>query len=172
MAHRYSSSAPCIVFRHAGQSFLSLMQSPSQQLCEPLCRSRMLSYLRKMRTAANATATTSSWPRSRCTNTPTARWPSSTDPDAWPVTGPAASPATPQSGRPREPLRRDPPQACGEVDSRSAPDHFPTGPTTSTEAVNSECARHLLLRECGPFYAHPTHPGFMRAPGVGNPPSS
>ena len=26
---------------------------------------------------------------------------------------------------------------CGQVDSRSAPDHFPTGPTATTEAVNS-----------------------------------
>ena len=26
---------------------------------------------------------------------------------------------------------------CGQVDSRSAPDHFPTGPATATEAVNS-----------------------------------
>ena len=40
------------------------------------------------------------------------------------------------------------PVPCGQVDSRSAPDHFPTGPTTSTEAVNSlhkpvnsECSR-------------------------------
>ena len=35
------------------------------------------------------------------------------------------------------PLRRDRPKPCGQVDSRSAPDHFPTGPTTPTEAVNS-----------------------------------
>ena len=47
------------------------------------------------------------------------------------------SPSTPQPGRPRDPLRRDRPKPCGQVDSRSAPDHFPTGPTTATEAVNS-----------------------------------
>ena len=50
---------------------------------------------------------------------------------------PTASPSTPQPGRPRDPLRRDRPKPCGQVDSRSAPDHFPTGPTTTTEAVNS-----------------------------------
>ena len=44
---------------------------------------------------------------------------------------------TPQPGRPRDPLRRDRPKPCGQVDSRTAPDHFPTGPTTPTEAVNS-----------------------------------
>ena len=42
-----------------------------------------------------------------------------------------------QPGRPRDPLRRSPPVPCGQVDSRAAPDHFPTGQTTSTEAVNS-----------------------------------
>ena len=39
-----------------------------------------------------------------------------------------------QPGRPRETLRRDPPAPCGQVDSRSAPDHFPTGQTATTEA--------------------------------------
>ena len=33
--------------------------------------------------------------------------------------------------------QRAAPRPCGEVDSRSAPDHFPTGPTPTTEAVNS-----------------------------------
>ena len=70
------------------------------------------------------------------TSTPTARWPSSMDPVASPATGPTARRSKPKPGRPRDPLRRDQPVACGEVDSRSAPDHFPTGPTTSTEAVN------------------------------------
>ena len=36
-----------------------------------------------------------------------------------------------------DPLRRDRPAPCGQVDSRSATDHFPTGPETATEAVNS-----------------------------------
>ena len=55
-----------------------------------------------------------------------------------PIPTPTASPSTPQPGRPRDPLRRDrPTMPCGQVDSRSAPDHFPTGPTTTTEAVNS-----------------------------------
>ena len=84
-----------------------------------------------------ATAATTSRPRSGCTSIPTARSPSSTDPDAWRDTKPTASPSTPQPGRPRDPLRRDRPKPCGEVDSRSAPDHFPTGPATTTEAVNS-----------------------------------
>ena len=56
---------------------------------------------------------------------------------AWPDTTPMASPSNPKPGRPREPLRRSLPKPCGEVDSRSAPDHFSTGPTTTTEAVNS-----------------------------------
>ena len=76
-------------------------------------------------------------PRSGCTSIPMARWPSSTAPDVWRATKPTASPSTPQPGRPREPLRRDRPKPCGQVDSRSAPDHFPTGPATTTEAVNS-----------------------------------
>ena len=84
-----------------------------------------------------ATAATTSRPRSGCTSIPMARWPSSTALDVWPVTKPTASPSIPQPGRPRDPLRRDRPRACGQVDSRSAPDHFPTGPTTPTEAVNS-----------------------------------
>ena len=84
-----------------------------------------------------AIAATTSRPRSGCTSIPTARSPSSTGPDAWRDTKPTASPSTPQPGRPRDPLRRDRPKPCGEVDSRSAPDHFPTGPTTTTEAVNS-----------------------------------
>ena len=73
------------------------------------------------------TATTTSRQGSACTSIPTERWPSSTARAAWPDTGPRASPSTPQPGRPREPLRRDRPGACGQVDSRSAPDHFPTG---------------------------------------------
>ena len=45
-------------------------------------------------------------------------------------------------------LRRDTPVPCGQVDSRAAPDHFPTGPTATTEADN-RCATetgqiHLL----------------------------
>ena len=47
--------------------------------------------------------------------------------DAWPATTPTASPSTAKPGRPRDPLRRSPPVPCGQVDSRSAPDHFPTG---------------------------------------------
>ena len=84
-----------------------------------------------------ATAATTSRPRSGCTSIPTARSPSSTGPDTWRDTKPTASPSTPQPGRPRDPLRRDRPKPCGKVDSRTAPDHFPTGPTTPTEAVNS-----------------------------------
>ena len=83
------------------------------------------------------TAATTSRPRSGCTSIPTARSPSSTGPDAWRDTKPTASPSTPQPGRPRDPLRRDRPKPCGQVDSRTAPDHFPTGPATTTEAVNS-----------------------------------
>ena len=56
--------------------------------------------------------------------------PSSTGPDAS-ATTPTASPSKPQPGRPRE---RDRPAPCGQVDSRAAPDHFPTGQTATTEA--------------------------------------
>ncbi len=83
------------------------------------------------------------------TSTPTARSPCSTDPDASPDTR-ATSKLKP--GRPRDPLRRDPPAACGQVDSRSAPDHFPTGPATSTEAAN-RCAM-----KTGQFYLLATAP--------------
>ena len=51
-----------------------------------------------------------------------------------PATTPTASPSKPQPGRPRETLRRDRPAPCGQVDSRAAPDHFPTGQTATTEA--------------------------------------
>ena len=79
-----------------------------------------------------AIATTTSRQGSGCTSIQTEPSPSSTAPDAWPATTPTASPSTAKPGRPRDPLRRSPPVPCGQVDSRSAPDHFPTG-----EAVNS-----------------------------------
>ena len=88
------------------------------------------------RSSPTATAATTSRPRSGSTNTPTAHWPSFTDLAASPATGPTARRSNPQPGRPRDPLRRDRSQAL-QVDSRSAPDHFPTGPTATTEAVNS-----------------------------------
>ena len=89
--------------------------------------------------------------RGRCTSIPTEPWPSSTAPNAWHDTGPRASPSTRQPGRPRETLRRDRPGACGQVDSRFAPDHFPTGQPQQQKRsthlihnpVNSKCARRL-----------------------------
>ena len=68
-------------------------------------------------------------------NTPTAQWPSSMDRDVWRDTTPMANRSTAKPARPRDPLRRDRPAPCGQVDSRSATDHFPTGPETATEAV-------------------------------------
>ena len=73
-----------------------------------------------------------------------------TDRDVWRDTTPMANRSTAKPARPRDPLRRDRPAPCGQVDSRSATDHFPTGPETATEAVNSyghkpvnsECSRH------------------------------
>ena len=79
----------------------------------------------------------SSRPGSASTNTPTAQWPSSMDRDVWRDTTPMANRSTAKPARPRDPLRRDRPAPCGQVDSRSATDHFPTGPETATEAVNS-----------------------------------
>ena len=84
-----------------------------------------------------ATAAITSRPGSASTNTPTAQWPSSMDRDVWRDTTPMANLSTAKPARPRDPLRRDRPAPCGQVDSRSAPDHFPTGPATATEAVNS-----------------------------------
>ena len=78
--------------------------------------------------------TTTSRPRSGSTSIQTEPSPSSTGPDASPATTPTASPSKPQPGRPRETLRRDRPAPCGQVDSRAAPDHFPTGQTATTEA--------------------------------------
>ena len=78
--------------------------------------------------------TTTSRPGSGSTSIRTEPSPSSTGPDASPATPPTASPSKPQPGRPRETLRRDRPAPCGQVDSRSAPHHFPTGPTATTEA--------------------------------------
>ena len=57
--------------------------------------------------------------------------------DVWRDTTPMANRSTAKPARPRDPLRRDRPVPCGQVDSRSATDHFPTGPETATEAVNS-----------------------------------
>ena len=45
--------------------------------------------------------------------------------------------ATPHPGSRVIRFRRDRPMPCGQVDSRAAPDHFPTGPSATTEAVNS-----------------------------------
>ena len=84
-----------------------------------------------------ATAAITSRPGSASTNTPTAQWPSSMDRDVWRDTTPMANRSTAKPARPRDPLRRDRPVPCGQVDSRSATDHFPTGPETATEAVNS-----------------------------------
>ena len=84
-----------------------------------------------------ATAAITSRPGSASTNTPTAQWPSSMDRDVWRDTTPMANRSTAKPARPRDPLRRDRPAPCGQVDSRSATDHFPTGPETATEAVNS-----------------------------------
>ena len=52
---------------------------------------------------------------------------------------PAAAPSKPARSRPRDPLRRDrPPRPVDKWTARhSRPDHFPTGPTAATEAVNS-----------------------------------
>ena len=99
-----------------------------------------------------AIAATTSRQKSGWTRIQTAPWPSSTAPDAWRDTGPRASPSTRQPGRPREPLRRDRPGACGQVDSRSAPDHFPTGQPQQQKRsthlvhkpVNSECTRQQI----------------------------
>ena len=88
------------------------------------------------RSLPTATDTTTSRQGSGCTSIPTAHSPSSTGLDASPATTPTVSLSKPQPGRPREPLRRDRPMPC-QVDSRAAPDHFPTGPSTTTEAVNS-----------------------------------
>ena len=84
-----------------------------------------------------ATAAITSRPGSASTNTPTAQWPSSMDRDVWRDTTPMTNLSTAKPARPRDPLRRDRAAPCGQVDSRSAPDHFPTGPATATEAVNS-----------------------------------
>ena len=84
-----------------------------------------------------ATAAITSRPGSASTNTPTAQWPSSMDRDVWRDTTPMANRSTAKPARPRDPLRRDRPAPCGQVDSRAAPDHFPTEPATATEAVNS-----------------------------------
>ena len=92
-----------------------------------------------------ATAAITSRPGSASTNTPTAQWPSSMDRDVWRDTTPMANRSTAKPARPRDPLRRDRPVPCGQVDSRSATDHFPTGPETATEAVNS----YDLSREQG-----------------------
>ena len=78
-----------------------------------------------------ATAAITSRPGSASTNTPTAQWPSSMDRDVWRDTTPMANRSTAKPARPRDPLRRDRPAPCGQVDSRSATDHFPTGPETA-----------------------------------------
>ena len=62
------------------------------------------------RSRPTATATTTPRPRCACTNIPTASWPSSTDPGAWPATRPSTLIET-QGRRPRDPLRRDRPPA-------------------------------------------------------------
>ena len=79
---------------------------------------------------AGAPAATTSRSRSGCTSIPTAR-PSSTGPDAGAITDvePIDTPTR------RRVIITDRPKPCGQVDSRSAPDHFPTGPATTTEAV-------------------------------------
>ena len=62
------------------------------------------------------------------------------DRDVWRDTTPMANRSAAKPARPR--LRRDRPVPCGQVDSRSATDHFPTGPESnrSGRPVNSECS--------------------------------
>ena len=74
-----------------------------------------------------ATAAITSRPGSASTNTPTAQWPSSMDRDVWRDTTPMANRSTAKPARPRDPLRRDRPAPCGQVDSRSATDTSPQG---------------------------------------------
>ena len=98
-------------------------------------------------------ATTTSRQGSGCTSIQTEPSPSSTAPDAWPATTPTASPSTAKPGRPRDPLRRSPPVPCGQVDSRSAPDHFPQAQPHQQKRsthlvhkpVNSKCSRQCLI---------------------------
>ena len=77
-----------------------------------------------------ATAAITSRPGSASTNTPTANGWSSMDRDVWRDTTleclTLANRSTAKPARPRDPLRRDRPAPCGQVDSRSATDHFPT----------------------------------------------
>ena len=125
-----------------GSAFVSFAGALDDILCvqeeRTVANDNTVRYKRRvLQLPPTAIAATTSRPRSGCTSIPTARSPSSTGPDAWRDTKPTASPSTPQPGRPRDPLRRDRPKPRGQVDSRSAPDHFPTGPTTTTEAVNS-----------------------------------
>ena len=97
-------------------------------------RPRQHRALRKARPPDPRHPSQTSRPGSGSTSIQTEPSPSSTGPDASPATPPTASPSKPQPGRPRETLRRDRPAPCGQVDSRSAPDHFPTGQTATTEA--------------------------------------
>ena len=97
--------------------------------------------------------------------------PSSTGPDASPATPPTASPSKPQPGRPRETLRRDRPAPCGQVDSRSAPDHFPTGQTATTsghmmcyENRTNPLASDTPSPECAAPQDHPPE-GALAPPG-------
>ena len=111
--------------------FASTRNAPSQTT------TRCATSAWHFRSPPAATAAITSRPGSASTNTPTAQWPSSMDRDVWRDTTPMANRSTAKPARPRDPLRRDRPAPCGQVDSRSATDHFPTGPETATEAVNS-----------------------------------
>jgi hypothetical protein len=76
-----------------------------------------------------------------CTNTPTARSPSSTGRAAWPATAPTARRSRPPSKPPRDPLRRD---ALLVWRGFKAPPH-PTQPRRTTDVLpipdKSECYR-------------------------------
>ena len=77
------------------------------------------------------------------------------------LSGPTLPPSISMSGA--QSCRRQ--EACGQVDSRSAPDHFPTGPTT-TEAVNSSGT------QTGQLHRHQNHTPPKTANTRGSRPSS
>ena len=92
----------------------------------------------RCRSQPTATATTTSRRMCGCTNTRTPPWPCSMGRAVWPATGPTAPDR--DRGPPGRVIRFDATRRR-PVDKWTArhrrPDHFPTGPTTPTEAVNS-----------------------------------
>ena len=141
------ATTPASQPRPRGSAFVPFAGTLDDIPCRGAHRLQRQHRARDVACNSRPTATATSRPGSG--STPTTPSPSSKG--ASPATAATANPSTPTPARLRDPLRRNQARPCGEVDGRYAPVHFPTGPTTPTEAVNPYIIPNPLFNDlfCG-----------------------